>query len=158
MTKTKPVKASETPQNKKADALSIPNYSLALLYQLLNVPLHGAQSRARNRFAQIVKNRVNSLEDDRIELLEARCNKDAKGKPKKKVTDGEESYDISDKELAAYRKEFDALMHENLVIDILPSTKQDLVLIRPLILDSKLPIGTVDGYTYEEICAAFEAI
>lgn len=159
----KPAKAAPATEKKAessttVSALVLPNYSLSLLYVLLNVPLHGAQSRSRNRFGQLIKNRINYLEDERISMLEERCNKDGKGEPKKKIVDDQEQYDISDKALAEYRKEFDALMHENTVIDLLPSTKADIAMIRPLVLESKTPIETVDGYTYEEICKAFEAI
>lgn len=156
--KAAPAAKENTAAPATVGALSLPNYSLSLLYVLLNVPLHGAQSRSRNRFAQGIKNRINYLEDERIRMLEDRCNKDKDGLPKKKMTGDQEEYDITDAALKEYRKEFDALMHESTIIDLVPSMKADIAMIRPLILDSKTPIETVDGYTYEEICNAFEAV
>lgn len=159
------VAATPAPETKKAEkrggikTLDLPNYSLSLLYVLLNVPLHGAQSRARNHVGQIIKARINELEDERIKTLERYAKKDAKsGEPLKKTSDQGEEYDLTPESLLEYRKEFDIYMKEKSIIDLLPSVKADLALIRPLILDSRVPLETPDGYVYDELCKLFEAI
>lgn len=159
----RPVTANPAPEKKPevrtVAAFEIPNYAVSLFYHLINVPLHGAQSRARNQVGQMIKLRLEHLEDVRVGMLEEVAKKDKDKKPiKKDDGTGQEVYDVEPKKLDEYRAKFDLFMKEIWIIDLLPSIKPALVAIRPIILDSKKPMETVDGYTYEEICKAFEAI
>lgn len=157
--KKAPLGVASPPEMKPGKELLLPNSTMGLLYALLNVPLHGPQSRARNRFAEIVKKRITWIEDERVKLLEERCNKNEDGTPKKKIGEsGQEEYDIDATPLAEYRGLLEKLMHDNFVLDAVMPLKADLISIRPIILDSRLPLETVDGYIYEQICKAFEAI
>lgn len=154
---TKKVATSmSVPANGSVKTLDIKNTALSLLYVILNVPLHGAQSRARNRFSQIIKSKIEVLEDARIDLVESYAQKDEKGNPK--MLENGQEYDIDPKDLEKYKAEFNTLMEEYTIIDMVPSVKADFVVIRPIILESKMELQTVDGYMYDEICKAVEAI
>lgn len=155
--KTAPaVTEQEATTNEKV--LELPRYTLSLLYRLLNVPLHGQQSRARNRVGQLVKDQVNYIEEERVKMIEGFAIKGKDKQPLRKMEGDEEVYDVTPENMAKYRKEFDEFMHEPWVVVITPANKMDFSLIKPLILESKIPLETVDGYAYEEMCTAFEAI
>lgn len=165
--KEKKIKPAAKPAQTQADApapqqsskvLALPRYTLTLLYRLLNIPLHGPQSRARNRFGNLVKDQVNYIEDERIKMIEGYANKGKDKVPLRKMEGDEELYDVTPANMAKYRKEFDDFMHEPWLVDITPANKQDLAFIKPLVLESKLTVEMVDGYAYEEVCTAFEAI
>lgn len=144
-------------EDKAIKTLELPRYTLSLLYTLLNVPLHGPQLRARNHFAKTVRSQLEVMEEDRIKMLENYADKDKRTKePLKK--EGDQEYQISAENLSKYQKEFDKYMKEKWIIDLLPSVKPDVVLIRPLILETRQALGTVDGYAYEDIATAFEAM
>lgn len=136
--------------------MHLPRWSLPILYTLLNVPLHGAQLRARNQFAKLVREELTADEDARIEMLERAADKDRDKQPVK--IEGGTEYQVQPDNLKKYQKEFDDHMHTMWIIDLLPSTKANLVAIRPLILESKVSLSTVDGYAYEEIATAWEAL
>lgn len=140
-----------------APSIKIVRWSLPLLYKILDVPLHGAQLRARNQFAKLVRDQLTNDEDIRVKMIEEVADKDPKTKETLKKEGGEE-YQITADNLQKYRKQFDAYMKESWIIDLLPSVKPMLVAIRPLILESKIALSTVDGYAYEEIATAFEAL
>lgn len=152
----KPAEVAAPVANEKV--LAIPRYALALLYRLLNIPLHGAQSRARNRFGNLVKDQVNYIEEERIKMIEGYAKKGKDKQPLRKMDGDEEVYDVTDDNMVKYRKEFDVFMHEPWLLDVTAANKQDLALIKPLVLESKQTVEMVDGYAYEEVCTAFEAI
>lgn len=163
MVKKEKIKPVATPANETAavKTLELSNDSLMLLYTLLNVPLHGPQLRARNRFARLVRDRLEFLDDNRVKAAEGYADKDKEGKPKFKIdADGKptEEYELSPKNLKKFDEEMTAFRKEKWVIDLLPSIKPDLVLVRPIVLETKIDLGTVDGYVYEEIASAFEAM
>lgn len=164
--KKKPAKTAAKEEKKTSSstvkALEIPNRTLPLLYQILNVPLHGAQLRARNVFGKMVRARIASFEDARIESLESYAKRDPADPTKfayiRNEQTGVEEYDISPKDLEEHNATYNELMADKLIIDLTPSTKPIIALMKPLVLESKMPLSTTDGYVYEEICTAFEAI
>lgn len=153
-------KAAETGAKEPAKkVLAIPHSALTLMYKLLDVQLHGAQCRARNKLSIIVRNKIHFLEDERIRLLEDRADKDKDGVPAKKMSEaGEMEYVVTPEKMESFRKEFQILMDQKLEIDLADGMKQVIAYVRPLVIESKLPLGTVDGYVYEELCKAFEAV
>lgn len=149
--------ANKKSNDEAVKTMQLPRWSLPLLYQLLNIPLHGVQLRARNQFAKLVRAELAADEDTRIEMLERAADKDPKTKKPMTLEDGSE-YKTQPENLKKYQKEFDDHMKTLWIIDLLPSVKPNLVAIRPLILESKMPLSTVDGYAYEELATAFEAL
>lgn len=158
--KVDPAAAAPKKESSGVKALEIPNKTISLLYVILNVPLHGPQLRARNVFGNMIKDRILVLEDERIRIIEQYVNRDPNTKEplRKNVGTPEEEYDITPEGLAKYRKELNELMSENWIIDLVPSVKPVVIHMRPLVLESKMNLETTDGYLYEELCKAFEAI
>lgn len=125
-------------------ALNLKNYQLELLGTILDVPLHSERARARNRFYKIVQTKVGDKEKGRIELLEkyGKLNKEA------------HKYDIKD--VKKFNEEWTKLQQEACIIDVLPSVKADLPIIKDILKNSKVEMNITDTEIYEEIMTEIE--
>lgn len=146
------------------DAFRVPNITVATFVRLLNIPLHGQQSRARNRLVKRLVARGNWLYNERTKILEKYAERNKDGSLKKPEA-GARAYDgspITHVILPERQKEADnewiSLGDSPFEMELDADTKRDLVAIRPLILESKVALDTNSGEDYDRICEAFEAI
>ena len=159
--------AKDTTPEKKV-ALTLKNYHLTYLFDTnpsatqgnwLNTPLHNKQARARNRFLKIISERNQELEDNRMELLKQYCKKDKEGEPVMKKTDnGLQEYDFVEEDYEKFQKEYGEMQIEDFIIDILPSNKEDIMIVRDILDDLKKPLELRESFVYEEVMTAFEKI
>jgi len=127
-----------------------------ILFKLLNVPLHGQQSRSRNRILKQISLKRDEIEKDRVSIMEGYAEKEVvDGKEVVKLTeDGQ--YDINTEGLIKANEGYRKLMDEDYIIDILPSNKVDLRTVKTIIEESLVSFGTNDGADYDDICEGFE--
>lgn len=164
MTKTKIKKPDEeaTPPSKKT--FTIPNGSVGVMLVLLNIPLHGDQSRARNRMVRIFDARREWMLQQQTGLQQKYAEKDKKGKFVKppegqRTPDGRPmEYVVSPENEELASKEFVALCESPFEIELDQQNRKDLVVLRPLILESRVALDTSRGIDYDLICTAFESI
>jgi uncharacterized Fe-S cluster-containing protein len=133
---------------KKAEikALTLKNYQLKTILNILDVPLHSERARARNRFYKIISAKENERETERIKIAE----KYGKLNKERMV------YEFKQPE--KFSKEFSKLQNEVSIIDILPSVKADLPIIKEIINNSKIVMNFTETEVYEEIIAEFAKI
>lgn len=136
----------------EAAALMLKNYQINFLGSILDVPLHGKESRARGRFINLLQPRAKEIEVERVKLLKEFADKDDKGEP---IIEGE-SYKLSKEGLEKFQKEYGELLSEDFIIDVLDSNRSDIATVKEIILNSKKEFGIVEGASYEQLCKNFE--
>ncbi len=161
MAKKEKVEKPQAAAAPKKDCLTFKNYHARVLTTILmgrrNLPvfMHGPVARSRVRFMKLVGPRADENEKFRIELCEKYSEKGKDGKAKLiKDDQGFDRYDIKDQE--ALDKEYQEYLDEPFIIDILPSNKEDIRLIKQHILNSELDLDFAESVAYTEICDALE--
>ena len=130
----------------KIEALSFKNYQLGFMVKMLNVPLHSAKARARNRFYKIIESKLERLEKSRIDMLEKY------GKKNEETN----TYDLKNPE--KFQAEFKKMQEEVCIIDLLPSTKADLLIVKDIFKTTKVEMDVTTTEIYEEIMTEIEKI
>jgi len=116
--------------------------------------LHGQKTRHRNQIVNILSEKYELVESERVALCEEQCKKGKDGKPK--MTE-QGSYDIADRD--KFDKAFGELMDETIVIDILPSTEAAWETVKDIVLNGlRTEMSYPEGIMYEEVCKALEQI
>jgi len=134
-------------------SLSIKNYLLEFTYKLLDMPLHGKELIARNKFVKILADKMRELEIGRIDLIKEYAKKDKDGKPKIKKESNE--FDLSEENLTKFQVEYTNLLKSEAIIDILDSNREEIKIVGDIILNSKREFGIQEGEQYLEICESF---
>lgn len=148
-----PIKPT-APKKEVVKALSLKNYHLRTMFEILESPLHGQEARARNRIARLFKEKQDVLEAERIKLLDKYAKKNEKGE---KILDKSgRNYEMED--IDAFQKEYKETLDDAALFDILPSNKSDFSVVKKIVLEWKKPLGLAETELYEEICQAFEKI
>ena len=140
---------------KKADSLNIKNLYVNFLYGALDVPLHGEERRARTKFAEIVRAKLQEIEDARIDLLKQYAEKNDKGEL---IIKEDKNYDLSQENLEKFNEEYRKYLDEMWVIDILPSNKVNLKMIRDIMKKSNKQYQTAEGEIFDRLLDEFEKI
>lgn len=143
-------------KNKEVESLSLSYDEAIFLFALLSeLLLHGQESRSRNKIANLLKGTINECEKERIILVEKFAEKDDKGKPK---LDAEgQHYLMSDNK--GFEKEFKELTtNSKFIIDVLPSNKQDVKIVKNIILNTQKDFNYEQGEIYSAICGKLESI
>jgi hypothetical protein len=153
MTKEPTIKESKKGKERPS-SMTLKNYTLQPLYIWLSVPLHSKQARARNYFVKIVSEKIKELDSSRIELLEKYSKKDKDGK----AIIEKNQYQLEDEHIETYKKEFEELMDETYIIDLLDSNREYLQIVKDIILNLDRKFDIAEGATYEEVCQAFETL
>jgi len=132
-------------------SIKLKNYHLNSLYSWFNMPLHSKYARARNRFLRIIIARIEEIEEERKKLLNKYAKKDKDGK---EII--ENNNYVLGENLEAFNKEYGEMIQEEYVIDILPSNREDIYIVRDMLLNLKKEFDFKEGEIYDEICLAFE--
>lgn len=141
---------------KEVKLLTMKNGNIEKLVEFLDIPLHGIEARARNRFVTTLGKRLVYLGEERIRLLEEHAEKDKDDKPK--MIDGGKKYDITPENLVKVTEELNIIYNEDFIIDILPSNSGDIKIVTKTILETTKTFDLADGATYDALAKAFEDI
>lgn len=147
----KKTKIKKITKKEKVDRLLFHNAHVVYLNRWLDTPLHGKQSRARNRIYRIVKAIAEEVEEERQKLIE----KHAKKENGKRVMEGNK---FVMKNQEKFQKEWDALLAEERVLDILPSNENDWKVVREIMDEHPAAFGAEEGMYYDEIMNELEKI
>ena len=139
-----------------SESITLKNYQLKLLVSWLDLPLHGKEARARNRFLRIAAQRMDELEGERIETLSALSEKDEKGSPKMNGN----QYDLTPENLKTFQDRMGVLNDEDFVIDVLPSNRQELKSVKEILVEEvgNRSFSVLEGRVYDEILTVFEKL
>lgn len=135
-------------------SITLKNYHIRPLVQILDVPLHGQQARSRNRITSIFTERGRDLEKARLDLIKKFGKKDKEGNTE--IDPITKNYNLENP--AEFQKEFQAMMSEDSVFDILPSNRDDFKRIKEVVLDCKIDFDINGTTVYDEICQVFEKL
>ncbi len=116
--------------------------------------LHGSECRSRNRIVNILNPKLDEFEKNRMELINRFGEKDESGKVK--TNPETNSFVLSNEE--GFSKEYKEMIDEKIVIDIFPSNREDLKVVKNLVLNTKKDFGYADGEIYDEVCRVLEEI
>ena len=132
-----------------------------LFYLLIESLLYGQESRSRNKIVNLLKERVEEFEKERMSILEKYSEKDKEGKLKteKFIQQGEEKkrFVLTDQE--KFNKEFQELVNTSKsVFDVLPSNRSDFLTVKNIVLNSNKKLNYEDSEIYDRICTKLEKI
>lgn len=139
------------------------NYQEAIfLFALLvEVMLHGQESRSRNKIVNLLKERIDEFEKERMPLLDKFSEKDKEGKPKteKFNQDGMEGERFILANPDEFNKEFQELVNTSkFIFDILPSNSRDFATTKNILLNLQRNMNYQDGEIYASICEKLEKV
>lgn len=121
---------------------------------MLDVPLHGRALRARNRVVAILRERGSDQEANRIAILKELAEKDEKGEPKMKAD--KSGFDLTPENLAKFQQQYNELLNEPMVLDVLPSNADDLRLALDVLRNTTVDMDIKTSEVWEFVIAAFE--
>lgn len=137
------------------DTIVIRNYALQDIMKVLDYPMPFQKSRVKNRFMQILSEKASTLEKNRIEILNGLCEKDENGKALTEIVKDAEGNDvsgfkISDENKVKWNEEYQKLVIEKNIIDLTPSLKADLSVIKEIINNSTVNLTREESLVVEE--------
>ena len=151
--------------SKEKEALTIPNYQVLPLVKFLEAEnLSGKVSRSRTKFIQLIADRIKELEEERLKICEKFSEKKKVkgeevivyiGKDGKDTTVAEGS-NFKIKDIEGFNKEYVAIMSENFIFDILPSTTDLIKDIKNVVLNTSTQFKGPDAAVYNQLCEIFE--
>lgn len=136
----------------KIKTLDIKNGGLDLFIKLLDVPMHSEKARARNRVMKILMEKEQIYQAERQAIIVKYCKKG----PDKKPIVNNNTYSFERDKAGKFSSEVEKLVMEKVLIDVLPSLKADLKLIKDVVASSKLEMNYTETELYEEILAALK--
>lgn len=134
---------------------------------LVELKLHGKQSRQRTRFVKILAERVNELNAERQRLFDEYGEKNRKGEFIYVDGEGKESTEPKaglrlkmhkGKTEEKFNEEFSTYLNEDYVLDVSPQTKDTIYGVREIILHTNEEFSGPMASRYDEWCEAFENI
>jgi len=131
---------------------------------LVNLKLHGKESRSRSRFIKLVMDRVREIDEERQRLLEEYGSKDKNDqliyfdKEKKETSNRNEAISVKMKDQTAFIKEFNTYLEEDFVIDCSPETQDTIYGVKDIILNTNDEFSGLMASRYNEWCDAFENV
>lgn len=155
------------------NSFKIKNKFLVGLGSWLNeLQLSGKESRERTRFVNLLVDRLTENEKFRAELIRKYAQKDEEGNPKKRMEEGAgEIWDLLPEDMEKYAKEYNEMMDEEFVIDVLEGNKEKVKVVTDIVLNTNYVFGPKEGDSAEEKqakirqmndygiwCEAFEAV
>lgn len=137
------------------DTIVIRNYALQDIMKVLEYPMPFQKSRVKNRFMQVLSEKSSTLEKNRIEILNGLCEKDKDGKALTEIVKDKDGNDvsgfkISDENKIKWNEEYQKLVIEKNIIDITPSLKADLSVIKEIINNSPVDLTKEESLVVEE--------
>lgn len=135
-------------------------------------PLAGKESRERTKFIRLLSDHLMEVEKDRLEIIKRFTPLGPQGEPKtKKDATGKEVYDVPKDKSGDYDKEYNELMDEEFVLDILEGNKSKFETAKKLVLETTQKFGPSpedpavvkefkfrQAAEYVEWCEAFEVV
>ena len=119
----------------------------------LNIPLSGAQARARNRFVKILAEKAQIVETERMEIIARTAMQNVDGKP---LVDEKGQAEFTPEGRAKFNQEYLEAMNEDCMIDVTESNRKDMETVKTILEELPTGLDANEGIVYEDIMAAFE--
>lgn len=133
---------------------------------LMNLMLHGSDSRCRTRFIKFLSDRMNEIDKELEKMRNEYAEKNAEGKIIYIDLENKEYDEPAPGRIIKFSKEnqekleaeFQKYINEELVIDISPSNSETVYAVRNLVLNTQSEFSGLMATRYDEWCQAFEDI
>lgn len=141
-----------------ADSVTFKNFELQTIITWLDTPLHSKQAVARNRICEIIGEKHNAFEKDRMALIDKYGKRDPKTNEYVVIPDGlgGRKYDLADQK--KFDEEYKVIKDMDIVFDILPSNRDYWRMARQILLDIKVPMDIELTNFWERIIKALEDV
>lgn len=139
---------------KQTDKLTFKNYQLNVLLQVLDTTMNGAYARARSKFFILLRDQIELNEKARIEMITQYSDKDKKGEPI--IDEKTNNYSLTEENTKLFNRDYEELLLEDFIIDMLPSNEDVLKKVAEKVLSSEAEFNIRDGEIYSQICDEFE--
>ena len=133
--------------------MKINNTNVQYLYNWLNLPLHGDQARARNKFAKIIEKQYKDSLDGRTEILKKYSDKDKKTK-EPIIEKG--MYKMSDTVLKKAKEEVTKFLEKVTTYELTKADKVYARIVVKILTDAKIPLDIANGEIYEQVMSELE--
>lgn len=127
-----------------------------LLKFIMELELKGRDSRLRTRFAKLLMERQNLVDEEHQELVKQYSITDDSGKPKIVEKDGKQFYDVQDK--VGFNREYFILLNEEFIIEETEERKEMLLLLKDVILNCDKTFMGGEALEYDRWCEMVEDI
>lgn len=127
--------------------ITIKNAHVLSFAKVIDYPMPFQKSRVKNRFLKLLGEKANVMEKSRMEIINTLAEKDAGGKL---VLEGNE-YKFSAENRPKFTEEYNKLIEEECIIDILPSSEKDIPEIKSMINISTVELSRMETELVEEI-------
>ncbi len=147
----------------KTKSLTFKNNQIVSLNSLLRgVKLKGKDARVRNRFFKIITPRLQEVEEERKKIGVEHSKKDKDGNVKTLDVEVEgkkqEGFDFKKGEFKKFKKEYNEVLKEDFIVDILPSNKDDLIAMGVILENLDVEFTVETGAVYDAICEIFDTL
>lgn len=134
--------------------MKITNSQVQHLYNWLNLPLHGQESRSRNQFIKIIQPQYTDSLDGRTEILKKYADKDEKGEAK--IENG--VYVMNEEVLEKAKKEITEFLDKSTTYTPKKNDKIFYVTVKNILANIKHGPGfdIATGIVYDEVMEEFE--
>lgn len=135
--------------------MKLNNTNAQYLYNWLNLPLHGEQARARNKFTAIIEKQYFASLEGRTNILKEYSDKDKKTK-EPIIENG--MYKMSEKVLEKAKEEVTKFLAKTTTYE---STKNEKALVKTVVKilnDAKIPLDIQNGKIYDEVMGELESV
>lgn len=135
--------------------MKLNNTNAQYLYNWLNLPLHGEQARARNKFTAIIEKQYFASLEGRTNILKEYSDKDKKTK-EPIIENG--MYKMSEKVLEKAKEEVTKFLAKTTTYEFTKNEKALVKTVVKILNDAKIPLDIQNGKIYNEVMGELESV
>lgn len=135
--------------------MKLNNTNAQYLYNWLNLPLHGEQARARNKFTAIIEKQYFASLEGRTNILKEYSDKDKKTK-EPIIENG--MYKMSEKVLEKAKEEITKFLAKTTTYEFTKNEKALVKTVVKILNDAKIPLDIQNGKIYDEVMGELESV
>jgi hypothetical protein len=135
--------------------MKLNNTNAQYLYNWLNLPLHGEQARARNKFTAIIEKQYFASLSGRTDILKEYSEKDKKTK-EPIIENG--MFKMGDKVLEKAKEEVTKFLAKTTTYEFTKNEKALVKTVVKILNDAKIPLDIANGKIYDEVMGELESI
>lgn len=135
--------------------MKLNNTNAQYLYNWLNLPLHGEQARARNKFTAIIEKQYFASLEGRTNILKEYSDKDKKTK-EPIIENG--MYKMSEKVLEKAKEEITKFLAKTTTYEFTKNEKALVKTVVKILNDEKIPLNIQNGKIYDEVMGELESV
>ena len=139
--------------------IKLKNYEIDDFGQfLLSLPLKGKQSRLRSRFIKLLQERALQVQEEQMAIINEYVKKDEQGKPKRKMKNGQEVWDIKDGKEEEFQEQMREIAFEDCIIEITAEREEMYQVVRDAVLNCDKVFSGEEAIKYDRFCDIIEGL